>query len=100
VLEVLLSGAAGGVVILLLDVVFRWLAVWRNRAEERKSLLRLIDAEVYFNSYRLKGLAESSSISTIVNNVSILRNDNWDTCKLRLAQLLTTDLNHMKALTV
>ena len=50
----LLSGAIGGLAILLLNILYGRAVAWWNRRQERKGLLRIIDAEVYDNNEVLK----------------------------------------------
>lgn len=64
------------------------------RDRERDGLLRLIDAEVYFNESQLRQFAENP-VFLHTAKVSSLRTTYWDSANARLAQLLAEE--HFKA---
>jgi hypothetical protein len=63
---------------------------------ERKGLLRLIDAEIFFNTSFYRQFKVNSPFIG-AQSVDALRTEYWDSANARLAQLLPD--NHMKVLT-
>jgi hypothetical protein len=91
-LNSLLSGAFGGVLVLLLGTGYSiWQAISAQN-EERLALLLLVNAEVSANTLYL-GHIHLMSPSTVIQN---LRSDVWNRAQIELAKLLP--ISDMKAL--
>ncbi len=101
-LNSLLSGAVGGVGVLLLTILYDRIKAALDRRRERRGLLLLMDAEVYSHIVGLRNAgtsrAEGPEEVEALNSLSVPRMDNWDSCKERLAQLLPPD--HVKDLVI
>jgi hypothetical protein len=85
----LLSGAIGGLAILLLNILYGRAVAWWNRRQERKGLLRIIDAEVYENNEVLKPMIRDPDLAEqYPSRRASLSADAWEQPRARLAQLL------------
>jgi len=83
-LNSLLSGAVGGVIVLLLSIGYNAWQARKRLDQERKGLRRLIVAEVYLNDLVLKVVERPPDISRAST-------DAWDQNNARFAQLLTPE---------
>jgi hypothetical protein len=87
----LLSWVGGGGIALLLY----WLTNRRDKQnareredEERRSLWRLVDMEIYQNIDKLQMIKESPDLGQLYDSYSLLHVETWFESKARLAQLL------------
>ncbi len=86
----LLSGAIGGLAIVLVTILYDRIRAWQDRRQERIGLLLLIDDEIEFNNVVLEAFDLDHSIVN-THTVSTLTTDAWDGSKAKLAQLLKTE---------
>lgn len=88
----LLSGAIGGLAILVLNILYGRTVAWWNLKQERKGLLRIIDAEVYENNEVLKLMITDPDLAEqYPSQRAPLSTDAWEQSRARLTQLLRPD---------
>ncbi len=83
-----------GLFSLVIGLVYREFEAWRGRRRELKGLLHLLDLEVSHNQQQLSTFkTHPESIVTPIGH--LVRTDNWDSNKARIAQLLK-DKDHFR----
>ena len=85
-LNSLLSGAAGGIFILLINIFYSRREAKSANDNELKALLRLIDVEIFANDEKLQACLKADEFDWFA--VAGLSSKNWDQVKARVSALM------------
>ena len=85
-LNSLLSGAAGGILILLINIVYSRREAKSADKNELKALLRLVDVEIFANDEKLRACLKAGEFDWFA--IAGLFSKNWDQVKARVSALM------------